>query len=35
VATELIGPVLPGQRLLVHAGVAIARLEPVSREGAG
>ncbi|MEN3357732.1 MAG: hydrogenase expression/formation protein HypC [Mycobacteriales bacterium] len=27
VATELIGPVFPGQRLLVHAGVAISRLD--------
>ena len=28
VATELVGPVGPGDRLLVHAGVAIERLEP-------
>jgi hydrogenase expression/formation protein HypC len=34
VATELIGPVLPGQLLLVHAGVAIACLDP-DREVAG
>ncbi len=27
VATELVGPVAPGDRLLVHAGVAIARVE--------
>ena len=27
VATELVGPVAPGDRLLVHAGVAIQRLE--------
>ncbi len=26
VATELVGPVAPGDRLLVHAGVAIERL---------
>jgi hydrogenase expression/formation protein HypC len=26
VATELVGPVTPGDRLLVHAGVAIGRL---------
>lgn len=30
VATELVGPVSPGDRLLVHAGVAIARLEEES-----
>jgi len=28
VATELVGDVRPGDRLLVHAGVAIERLEP-------
>lgn len=28
VAVELIGPVTAGDRILVHAGVAIARLEP-------
>jgi hydrogenase maturation factor len=27
VATELVGEVRPGERLLVHAGVAIERLE--------
>jgi hydrogenase maturation factor len=27
VMTELVGPVEPGDELLVHAGVAIARLE--------
>ncbi len=27
VATELVGDVRPGQRVLVHAGVAIERLE--------
>jgi hydrogenase expression/formation protein HypC len=27
VAVELVGPVAPGDRLLVHAGVAIQRLE--------
>ena len=27
VATELVGDVIPGDRLLVHAGVAIKRLE--------
>jgi hydrogenase maturation factor len=27
VMTELVGPVSPGDTLLVHAGVAIARLE--------
>jgi hydrogenase maturation factor len=28
VDTMLVGPVEPGDRLLVHAGTAIARLEP-------
>jgi hypothetical protein len=28
VETGLVSPVAPGQRLLVHAGTAIARLEP-------
>lgn len=28
VATDLVGPVAPGDRLLVHAGTAIATLEP-------
>jgi hydrogenase maturation factor len=28
VATELVGPVVPGDRILVHAGVAIERLDP-------
>ena len=28
VAVELVGPVGPGDRLLVHAGVAIERLDP-------
>jgi hydrogenase maturation factor len=27
VMTELVGPVRPGDELLVHAGVALARLE--------
>lgn len=29
VAADLVGPVAVGDRLLVHAAVAIARLEPV------
>ena len=32
VETALVEPVLPGQRLLVHAGTAIARLEPGAGE---
>ena len=28
VETALVEPVLPGERLLVHAGTAIARLDP-------
>ena len=31
VATELVGVVPPGARLLVHAGVAIQRLDTVER----
>jgi hydrogenase maturation factor len=27
VAVELVGPVTPGDRLLVHAGIAIEKLE--------
>jgi hydrogenase maturation factor len=27
VMTDLVGPVAPGERLLVHAGVALARVE--------
>ena len=27
VAVELVGPVVPGERLLVHAGIAIEKLE--------
>ena len=34
VATELVGPVAPGDRLLVHAGVAIQRLGPEAPENA-
>ncbi len=30
VATELVGPVRPGDVLLVHAGVAITRLAPAT-----
>ena len=33
VATELVGPVRLGERLLVHAGVAIERLDPESNPG--
>jgi hypothetical protein len=33
VMTDLVGPVRPGDGLLVHAGVAIARLEPRPRLG--
>lgn len=28
VETELLGPLAPGDRVLVHAAVALARLEP-------
>jgi hydrogenase maturation factor len=31
VATELVGDVRPGDRVLVHAGVAIERLTPTER----
>ena len=31
VATELVGAVAPGDRLLVHAGVALGRLEEEGR----
>lgn len=33
VATELVGDVGPGDRLLVHAGVALERLPSALREG--
>jgi hydrogenase maturation factor len=33
VALELVGDVMPGDRLLVHAGVALERLAPVDVEG--
>ena len=35
VATELVGDVVPGQRLLVHAGVAIERLRAEAPAGMG
>lgn len=36
VAVDLVGPVAAGDRLVVHAGVAIGRLRPDSRpDGAG
>ncbi len=35
VATELVGAVVPGDRLLVHAGVAIERLRAFTRTGTG
>jgi hydrogenase maturation factor len=33
VAADLVAPVHPGDRLVVHAGVAIARVEPAPRSG--
>jgi hypothetical protein len=30
VAVELVGPVSPGDRVLVHAGVALERFEPLT-----
>jgi len=33
VATELVGEVCPGDRVLVHAGVAIERLAPAATGG--
>ncbi len=35
VATELVGDVVPGQRLLVHAGVAIERMRAEAPAGMG
>jgi hydrogenase maturation factor len=35
VATELVGDVVPGDRVLVHAGVAIERLAPTAAEAGG
>jgi hydrogenase maturation factor len=34
VETALVEPVVPGERVLVHAGTAIARLEPGGEEAA-
>lgn len=33
VALELVGDVRPGDRLLVHAGVALERVDPIEVEG--
>lgn len=33
VATELVGAVAPGDRVLVHAGVAIERVQPTEAQG--
>ncbi len=35
VATELVGAVRPGDRVLVHAGVAIERVAPAAAGGDG
>jgi hydrogenase maturation factor len=34
VMTDLVGPVAPGDRLLVHAGVALTRLEAAAEAAA-